>query len=55
MIYCKQCVLPLAAVNLDVDDNYICSACKSHDSFSSLEPEFWEKRENDVCQSQAMK
>lgn len=45
MNYCKKCVYPFATVNLNVDDDGICSACKSAESFSELDPSFWEGRE----------
>jgi N-acetyl sugar amidotransferase len=45
MNYCKKCVYPFATVNLNVDDDGVCSACKSSESFSELDPGFWEHRE----------
>ena len=45
MKYCIKCVYPFATVNLSVDDDGICSACKSAESFSELDPSFWEGRE----------
>ena len=45
MNYCKKCVYPFAAVNLNVDNDGVCSACKSSESFSELDPVFWEQRE----------
>jgi len=45
MNYCKSCVYPFATVNLNVEDDGVCSACKSSESFSELDPTFWEIRE----------
>jgi len=45
MNYCKKCVYPFATVNLNVDDDGVCSACKSSETFSELDPAFWEHRE----------
>ena len=45
MNYCKSCVYPFATVNLSVDNDGICSACKSASAFGELEPKYWEKRE----------
>lgn len=45
MNYCKKCVYPLTAVNLNVDDDGVCSACKSSEVFSELDPDFWALRE----------
>jgi len=44
MIYCKKCVYPINAVNLHVDDDGICSACKAMDKFNALSDDFWEQR-----------
>jgi N-acetyl sugar amidotransferase len=44
MQYCKKCVYPFATVNLDVDEDGICSSCKSGDRFDELSPDYWEKR-----------
>jgi N-acetyl sugar amidotransferase len=45
MNYCKKCVYPFAAVNLNIEEDGICSACKSSESFDELDPIFWEKKE----------
>lgn len=44
MKYCQRCVYPQIAVNLDVDDDGVCSACRAHERFDAITPEFWEKR-----------
>lgn len=44
MSYCKRCTYPFVAVNLQVDDDGICSSCRTADQFEALTPEFWAKR-----------
>src|SRR3982751_6298302 len=44
MKYCKRCVYPFVAVNLNVDDDGICSACRTFEQFEELAPEFWDAR-----------
>lgn len=44
MIYCKRCVYPQISVNLDVDDQGVCSSCRTFEKFNQLKPEFWEQR-----------
>ncbi|MDB2543602.1 N-acetyl sugar amidotransferase [Woeseiaceae bacterium] len=44
MKYCKQCVYPFATVNLHVDDDGICSSCKTFEAFEKIPEEFWDKR-----------
>ena len=46
MRYCKKCVYPFITVNLHVDDDGVCSSCKSFNSFEELPPDFWEQRKN---------
>ena len=45
MNYCKKCVYPINAVNLNIGEDGICSACSSHNSFDELDPEFWKRKE----------
>lgn len=45
MNYCKRCVYPFITVNLEVDDEGLCSSCRTFDKFSQLKSEFWKKRE----------
>lgn len=45
MEYCKKCVYPAASVNLILDDEGICSACRLQEEFDRLTPEFWKQRE----------
>lgn len=44
MIYCTRCTYPFAAVNLNVDDEGVCSSCRSFEAFEELKPEFWAQR-----------
>jgi N-acetyl sugar amidotransferase len=45
MQYCHRCVYPQVSVNLLLDDENICSACRVEEEFQKLSPEFWIKRE----------
>jgi N-acetyl sugar amidotransferase len=42
--YCKKCVYPINAVALNLDDEGICSACRSHEQVEKLKDEDWEVR-----------
>src|SRR3982750_2338861 len=44
MRYCSRCTYPLIAVNLDVDDEGVCSSCRSFEAFDELTPDFWAER-----------
>jgi N-acetyl sugar amidotransferase len=44
MAYCTRCTYPFVAVNLSVDDEGICTACRTAEQFEQLTPEFWERR-----------
>jgi N-acetyl sugar amidotransferase len=44
MIYCKKCVYPIIAVNLEIGKDGICSSCKVFDEFNLLTPGDWEQR-----------
>lgn len=46
MKYCKKCVYPIVTVNLDLDDDGVCSSCRAFEKFEALTDEFWEKRKN---------
>lgn len=41
MTYCTRCVYPQSAVSLDIDEEGICSACRSAGRFDALPAEFW--------------
>lgn len=44
MIYCKKCVYPIIAVNLELDNDGVCSSCKTFEIFNSLSNLEWNKR-----------
>jgi N-acetyl sugar amidotransferase len=44
MQYCKKCVYPFVAVNLQTDEEGICSACRVAEQFENLTSEFWDRR-----------
>ena len=44
MKYCKKCVYPAIAVNLDLDEKGTCSSCRTFDKFKEIPQDFWEKR-----------
>ncbi|MFH1310758.1 MAG: N-acetyl sugar amidotransferase [Candidatus Omnitrophota bacterium] len=44
MEYCKKCVYPEVAVNLLIDDEGVCSACRTVERFNELNDDFWENR-----------
>ena len=44
MKYCKKCVYPFATVNLHIDDDGICSSCKTFEAFEKIPDKTWEAR-----------
>ena len=44
MKYCKKCVYPFATVNLNIEDDGICSSCNTFKAFEEISDEFWEIR-----------
>ncbi|MEJ7775857.1 MAG: N-acetyl sugar amidotransferase [Sphingomicrobium sp.] len=44
MTYCTRCTYPLIAVNLLLDDEGVCGACRTEEEFQQLTPEFWAER-----------
>ena len=46
MKYCKKCVYPINAVNLSVDEEGICSSCKSAEVFESISKSSWDEKKN---------
>ena len=44
MIYCKKCVYPQVSVNLTIDQDGICSACKTKEKFYALTEDHWKER-----------
>lgn len=45
MRYCRRCVYPEIAVNVILDDEGVCSACRVAEEFARLTTEFWQQRE----------
>ncbi len=45
--YCSHCLYPRIAVNLSVDDDGVCSACRTSENMENLEPNFWAERRED--------
>lgn len=44
MRYCKRCVYPEVAVNLYIDDDGVCSACRAMEQYNNLSEEYWNER-----------
>lgn len=44
MIYCKKCVYPQISVNLNLDDEGICSSCHVFEQTKLIPHDHWEKR-----------
>ncbi|RED44295.1 N-acetyl sugar amidotransferase [Aestuariispira insulae] len=44
MKYCTRCVYPEVAVNLSLDEEGVCSSCRSFEEFEALTPDFWAQR-----------
>lgn len=42
--YCARCVYSSATVNLEIDDEGVCSACRVAERFEALAPDFWDER-----------
>ena len=42
--YCSNCVYPVNAVNLNLDENGVCTSCKTAESFEELSSDFWVER-----------
>ena len=45
MKYCSKCVYPQVTVNLELDEEGVCYACRVAEKFEELSPEFWAMRE----------
>lgn len=43
--YCKKCLYPVISVNLILDDEGVCSACRMQEQFDEIQPKFWEHKE----------
>ncbi len=44
MIYCKKCVYPQISVNLSLDEDGVCSSCRTFKEFNELDEFFWSKK-----------
>lgn len=44
MRYCKRCVYPEISVNLDLDNEGICSSCRTFEKSKDISKEEWNKR-----------
>ena len=42
--YCSNCVYPVNAVNLNLDENGVCTSCKTATTFEELSSDFWIER-----------
>ncbi len=45
MKYCKECVYPEIAVNINFAEDGVCTSCKTFKKFKSLSEDHWSKRE----------
>jgi N-acetyl sugar amidotransferase len=44
--YCKKCVYPISTVNLNIDEEGVCSACRTAEKFEELSDDFWSQRKD---------
>tara|TARA_B100000963_G_scaffold359317_1_gene386339 strand:- start:454 stop:1641 length:1188 start_codon:yes stop_codon:yes gene_type:complete len=44
--YCTRCVYPINTVNLSIDDEGVCSSCRTAEAFENVSESFWEERKN---------
>lgn len=51
MKYCNKCVYPSSAVNLLIDDNGICSSCKSFYEFEKISDDYWHIRKQKLIET----
>src|SRR5688572_18551814 len=42
--YCARCVYSSATVNLEIDDEGVCSSCRVAQRFEALSADFWDER-----------
>ncbi len=50
MNFCSKCVYPHSAVNLDVDDENICSSCHTFEEIKKITKDEWNKREKKLVE-----
>jgi N-acetyl sugar amidotransferase len=48
--YCNRCVYPEIAVNLDIDDEGICSACQVFEEMETIDEALWAPRKEKLTQ-----
>ena len=48
--YCQKCVYPNFAVNLDIDEEGICSACRTFEEITKLSKTDWDKKEKKIIE-----
>ncbi len=48
--YCKNCVYPTFAVNLDIDEEGVCSACRTFEEITKLTKAEWDKKEKKIIE-----
>lgn len=48
MNYCKKCVYPIIAVNLQINSDGICSACKATELFNKINDDEWQIRKKKI-------
>tara|TARA_B100000787_G_scaffold4599_1_gene3455 strand:- start:2049 stop:3173 length:1125 start_codon:yes stop_codon:yes gene_type:complete len=48
--YCKICVYPTFAVNLDIDEEGVCSACRTFEEITKLTKAEWDKKEKKIIE-----
>ena len=44
MLHCKKCVYPIIAVNLEINNDGVCSSCKTFEKFNQLTSQDWLSR-----------
>jgi len=50
MTYCNRCLYPGIAVNLDIDDEGICSSCRGFEEAKKIKEEDWKLREKKLVE-----
>jgi hypothetical protein len=48
MKYCKKCVYPIVAVNIEIEDDGICSSCKAFWEFNKMSDNDWIYRKKKI-------
>ena len=48
MKYCKKCVYPIIAVNLEIDNSGIYSGYKTFEKFNLLKDQDWSERKKNL-------